>query len=59
MESACVFSYSFQFYSFDNDNMKLSKRHAVLLSLIFLLKGIFFQSIINFVVISYQYGYKE
>ena len=28
----------FPFYSFDNDDMKSSKRHAVLLSLIFLLK---------------------
>ena len=28
----------FHFYSFDNDDMKSSKRHAVLLSLIFLLK---------------------
>ena len=28
----------FHFYSFDNDDMKLSKRNAVLLSLIFLLK---------------------
>ena len=28
----------FPFYSFDNDDMKSSKRHAVLLSLIFLMK---------------------
>ena len=28
----------FHFYSFDNDDMKSWKRHAVLLSLIFLLK---------------------
>ena len=28
----------FPFYSFDNDDMKSSKRHAVLLSLIFLIK---------------------
>ena len=28
----------FHFYSFDNDDMKSSKRRAVLLSLIFLLK---------------------
>ena len=31
----------FSFYSFDNDDMKSSKRHAVLLSLIFLLKCFF------------------
>ena len=28
----------FHFYSFDNDDMKSSKRHVILLSLIFLLK---------------------
>ena len=31
----------FHFYSFDNDDMKSSKRHAVLLSLIFLINSTF------------------
>ena len=38
-----TYKYAFQlfpFYSFDNDDMKSSKRHAVLLSLIFLLKSL-------------------
>ena len=38
-----TYKYAFQlfpFYSFDNDDMKSLKRHAVLLSLIFLLKSL-------------------
>ena len=41
-----IYEYAFPLfliYSFDNDDMKSSKRHVVLLSLIFLLKAILFR----------------
>ena len=33
----------FLIYSFDNDDMKSSKRHVTLLTLIFLLKSVFYK----------------
>ena len=45
----------FHFYSFDNDDMKSSKRHVILLSLIFLLKCFSKSFLIRFALIMQIY----